>query len=115
MEWTKQELIQKWMNTEKRRQFLKDYKAWGVWLTVPELGLTYYKYKLPGSGRLLAMEYQHQNPYYQSYGGEEFETTVINYLWEGEYFIPNPASEYGIIERFKKLKAEFQKELRSQS
>jgi hypothetical protein len=59
--------MQLWANTDKRREFIRNYSEWGVWLTVPELGLTCYKYDLPDGGRILAMEYQHES----HYSGEE--------------------------------------------
>jgi len=103
MEWTNQELTRLWANTEKRKGFLANYKEWGVWITVSELGLTYYKYELPkDGGRILAMEYQRQNPYPRD-DENLIQTIVVYYLWEGEYFIPNTAGEYFIIDRLKKL------------
>ena len=113
MQWTKKELMQLWTNTEKRREFLKNYKEWGVWITVPELGQTYYKYELPDGTRILAMEYQRQRPYPAS-GEETLHTVTMYYLWEGKYFIPVSASEYLITDLLKRLKVSIQKELRSE-
>lgn len=31
-------------NKTEREQWLKDFRTWGVWLEVPELGSTYYRY-----------------------------------------------------------------------
>jgi hypothetical protein len=110
----KYELIQLWANTDKRREFLKDYTNWGIWNTAPELGLVYYRYDLPDGGRILAMEYQHENRY--AYSGEEgLQTSTVYYLWDGEYFYPQTTSEYTIIERLKNLKAALQNELRSET
>ena len=114
MQWTKNELVKRWANGDKRREFLKNYKEWGVWLTVPELGQTYYKYELPdGSGRFLAMEYRRENPYQLS-GEEKVQTITIYYLWDGEYFAPNFASEYILTDRLKTLKMALQKELKAE-
>ena len=113
MQWTKQELVQLWMNGDKRKEFAKNYKAWGIWLTVPELGQTYYRYDLPDGGRILAMEYQRINPYPAS-GEGELQTITIYYLWDGEYFSPSSASEYFITDRLKNLKVTLQKELRAE-
>ena len=116
MQWTKTELVKLWTNNDKRREFLKNYEAWGVWLTVPELGLTYYQYALPDESgiRLLAMAYQRPNPYPRN-GEDSLQTAVIYYVWEGERFIPSPASEWEITDRLKKLKAQMQSELRAES
>jgi len=111
----KEELIKLWANNDKRREFLKNYEEWGVWLTVPELGLTYYRYTLPNNGgRILAMAYKSPNPY-RLRDGEELHTSVIYYFWDGEYFIPSPAGEWELTDRLKKLKAELQKELRAET
>jgi hypothetical protein len=114
MECTKNELIKLWVNSDKRREFLKTYKEWGVWLTVQELGLTYYKYELPDGCRILAMEYQRENPYPVSGDGER-QTITVYYLWEGELFTPSPASEYTITDKLKNLKTAMQKELRAEA
>jgi len=114
MQWTKEELVKLWANSDKRREFLKNYKDWGVWLTVPELGLTYYQYALSDGDKILVMEYKRQNPYPIS-GEETLHTVALYYLWDGEHFIPNSTSEWEITDRLKKLKAKMQKELRSES
>lgn len=106
----KRELIQLWANTDKRREFLQNHRGWGVWITTPELGLTYYRYELPDGGRILAMEYQRENPYTLS-GEESLQTVTTYFLWDGEHFTPHSASEYTIIDRLKNLKAVLQKEL----
>ena len=102
-----------WGNNDKRREFIKGYKSWGVWLTVPELGQTYYRYDLPDGGRIMAMEYQRRNPYPVGDEGN-LQTITIYYLWDGEYFVPNATSEYALVDRLKTLKTAMQKELRSE-
>ena len=52
---TIQELLELWANDTTRREFIKDYKAWGVWFIQPELDLTYYKYDLPSGGRIIVL------------------------------------------------------------
>jgi hypothetical protein len=49
MRTTNQELVRLWANAEKRKAFLADYTKWGVWLTIPEIELTYYQYELPNA------------------------------------------------------------------
>ena len=45
---------------------------------------------------------------------DKLMSTCTNYyLWDGEYFIPSPASEYLLIDRLKNLKTTMQKELRA--
>jgi len=111
MQWTNEELVKLWTNNDKRREFLKNYKEWGVWLAVPELGLTYYQYALSDGSKILAMEYQRKNSYPLS-GEGELQTIAVYYLWDGEHFIPNSASEWEITDRMKKLKTAMQAEFR---
>ena len=84
MKQAKRELVMLWSNHEKRRGFLKNYKEWGVWLTVPELRQKYYRFDRPGDSRILVMEYQRKNPYATS-DERQIMTIVVNYLWDGEF------------------------------
>ena len=111
MQHTKSELIKLWANSDKRRAFAQDYKSWGVWLTVPELGQTYYKYELPDGVRLIAMEYQRED-YYSTSSEGETQTITVHYLWKGKYFIPFTVSDYAIADHLKVLKMQLQKELK---
>ena len=113
MQSTKKDLVKLWANADKRKEFLKNYKEWGdVWLTVPELGLSYYKYDLPGKGHIITMEYSRHNPYPRP-GDEPLQTITVYYLWESEFFNPSPSSEYTITDRLKQLKLELQTKLRA--
>ena len=135
---TNQELIKMWSNDQKRRAFIASYKAWGLWFSQPELGLSYYKYDLPeGGGRIIAMEYfrapyplermeQYARP---SNGGNTrtsnsaidsaISTTKKNdavlckvfYLQTGDYFSPSAVSDSVIAEHLKQLKGKLTKEL----
>lgn len=43
-------------NKTERENFLSEYKYWGVWLSVPELELTCYKYKFANGDELVVSE-----------------------------------------------------------
>lgn len=43
-------------NKAEREAWLKKYKDWGVWLTVPELNLVCYKYKFANGFELVVSE-----------------------------------------------------------
>lgn len=45
------------MNKADRLDFLRSYKAWGLWLSVPELGLRAWRYPLPSGDYLIAISY----------------------------------------------------------
>jgi hypothetical protein len=109
---TNKELAELWKNDAKRREFLKTYRDWGVWITTPELGLTYYRYDLPEGSKILAMEYRREIAC--RYGNEEkYQTLNHFYLWTEELFVPHFASESEITDRLKRLKVDIQKELRA--
>jgi hypothetical protein len=55
---TDEQIVELWKNDSIRRAWLNAYRDWGVWLQTPELGLTYYKFKLPNGGRIIVCEYK---------------------------------------------------------
>ena len=108
------ELIRLWANDEKRRTFLADYKEWGVWLDISELGLVYYKYDLPKGHRILAMEYLRKDPYSPG-SGAPLQTVVNYFLWEnGDRFDPTAAVETYIADWLMHLKWELKRKLQAQ-
>lgn len=109
--YTTQELLELWANNEKRREFVNNYKAWDVWITQPELGLTYYKYELPDGKKLIAMEYLREPNSWDTDAGHD--ETIVNtnfYIWKGRHFNPAPASEYEMADCLKNLKGTLSKE-----
>lgn len=56
-------------NTEERREWLENYKDWGVWYTDSRIGVTYYKYEFPDATILIAEEYKSD---YSKYGNAFF-------------------------------------------
>jgi len=81
-------LIRAWSNDAKRQAFLQDYREWGVWLTTPELELTYYRYQLPGGAVIIAME--HKRHVYAGYKQKDTWEPGVNYYLQkpGEPFSP---------------------------
>jgi hypothetical protein len=106
--YTNQALIRLWSNDQKRRGVVNDYKDWGVWFKQPELNLTFYKYDLPHTGRIVAIEFV-LPPYPSNRTASGTTTGHKLYLQRGEYFIPNAASDSEIATRLMKLKAELMK------
>ena len=104
---TTQELLSSWSNDTKRREFVKDYKVWGVWFVQTELDLTYYKYDLPNdSGRIIAMEYYREAYSYERDDGSKEPVLCVNfYLQRGKHFIPSASSDYNIADCLKNLRA----------
>lgn len=102
---TKQELVKLWTNDQKRRAFVNNYKAWGVWFKQHELDLTYYKYDLPGGGRVIAMEHLRAPfPSERPAGNSKGVVCKSYYLQTGDYFNPTAVSDYTIAAHLKELK-----------
>ena len=97
-----QELLSLWTNDTKRREFVKNYQVWGVWFVQTELDLTYYKFDLPGGGRIIAMEY-YRDPYRME--GDTPVMCVSFYLQRGKCFVPSASSDYNIADCLKNLRA----------
>ena len=62
-------------NKLEREAFVNNYKDWtdskgkklGVWKTVPELGLVFYRYEFANGAVLVVTEYQEYRTIYQGY------------------------------------------------
>ena len=109
---TNQQLVKLLANDQKRRAFVNNYKAWGLWFSQPELDLTYYKYDLPSGGRIIAMEYLRAPfPSEKPAGDNTAVVCKSLYLQTGDYFSPTAVSDYTVAEHLKNLKATLAKEL----
>ena len=107
---TNNELAKLWSNNEKRRAFIQNFKAWGVWFTQPELDLTFYKYDLPGGSRIIAMEYLRDfYPYERPEDGRKYAVNHLLYLQHGKYFSPTTVSEHVLAGRLMDLKEKLMK------
>ena len=49
-------------NNDQRKEWLRNYKSWGLWYTDKHTGVNYYKYDFENGTRLIAEEYQ-PDPY----------------------------------------------------
>ena len=106
------QLVKLLANDQKRRAFVNNYKAWGLWFSQPELDLTYFKYDLPCGGKIIAMEYL-RVPFPSEKPAENHTAVVCKsfYLQTGDYFSPTAVSDYTVAEHLKNLKATLAKEL----
>lgn len=48
-------------NNDQRKEWLRDYKPWGVWYTDEHIGSTFYKYDFECGARLVVEEYTAKN------------------------------------------------------
>ena len=57
MEEPEQPPLPEMRNNDQRKQWLREYKSWGLWYTDPHIGARYYKYDFNNGARLIAEEY----------------------------------------------------------
>lgn len=61
-------------NNEQRKQWLNNYKEWGLWYEDSNTGASFYKYDFENGARLIAETYKYRNEYARTeYMGTEFE------------------------------------------
>lgn len=65
-------------NNDQRKEWLADYKAWGLWYRDDNIDVNYYKYDFPDGSRLVVAEY----PKRHSYWTEKLEDEVFYHLLE---------------------------------
>ena len=106
-------------NNDQRKEWLRNYKAWGLWYTDEHIGVRYYKYDFANGARLIAEEYDRDTVHSQwvsdnteSYymhliGGPEPERKLGIPKWtqHGRYNkFPNSESE--LVEFLKEVQRE---------
>ena len=106
-------------NNDQRKEWLRNYKAWGLWYTDEHIGVRYYKYDFANGARLIAEEYDRDTVHSQwvsdnteSYymhliGGPEPErkSGILKWAQHGRYNkFPNSESE--LVEFLKEVQRE---------
>ena len=106
-------------NNDQRKEWLRNYKAWGLWYTDEHIGVRYYKYDFANGARLIAEEYdrdtvhsqwvsEHTESYYMHLiGGPEPErkSGIPKWTQHGRYNkFPNSESE--LVEFLKEVQRE---------
>lgn len=73
-------------NKKEREDFIKNYKPWGVWKELPELGLKFYRYEFANGAVIIVTEC----PEYHSWAKEKWVTTARHCLiLDEDYELPN--------------------------
>lgn len=75
-------------NNEQRKEWLRNYKDWGLWYEDEHIGCRYYKYEFENGAVLIAEEYDCSNQYVRDY------TTSYLHLVGGPE--PPKHSKYGL-------------------
>lgn len=102
-------------NNDQRKQWLREYKSWGLWYTDPHIGVRYYKYDFNNGARLIAEEYDPEprkeswwvptEPYFlHLVGGPEPERSggVPKWTYHSKYH-KFPNSETELVEFLKEV------------
>lgn len=59
--------LPKLKNNDQRKEWLRNYRDWGIWYIDENIGCRYYKYDFDNGARLIAEEYDEHNPYCGDY------------------------------------------------
>lgn len=54
-------------NNDQRKEWLNNYRSWGVWYKDEHTGATYYRYQFENGATLIAEEYELESPYTGTY------------------------------------------------
>lgn len=95
-------------NNEERKEWLRNYKSWGIWYIDEHIGCTYYKYDFANGARLIAETYktpavhhmpEHESCYLHLVGGPKPPKYG---MWERhENYVKFPDSETALVEFLK--------------
>lgn len=100
--------LPKLKNNDQRKDWLRNYKDWGIWYQDENIGATYYKYDFEDGTRLIAEEYPSQYYDYSSHlhlvGGQAERTKdkygISKYPYH-EFYTKYPDSESEVVEFLK--------------
>ena len=98
-------------NNDQRKEWLRNYRAWGLWYEDEHIGAKYYKYDFENGARLIAETYttpatkyipEHESSYFHLVGGPEPVKKNGVPKWERhEVYSRYPDSETELVEFLK--------------
>lgn len=59
--------LPKLKNNEQRKEWLNNYRSWGIWYKDEHIGVTYYRYQFENGAVLIIEEYENENEYTGAY------------------------------------------------
>lgn len=77
-------------NNDQRKEWLRDYKSWGLWYTDDHIGCRYYKYDFDNGARLIAEVYDNYSPFAKT----DYESSYLH-LVGGPEPDEHPSGAYG--------------------
>lgn len=91
----------KFKNQNQRKEFVENYKKWGLWFEVPELEMKYYRFILPDSTQIIVSEYK--NKYYDYFSKTNKERNLVHYHLVVSDDVKWPAASYTAGNEFKRF------------
>ena len=104
--------LPKLKNNDQRKEWLKDYRSWGIWYTDEHIGATYYRYQFDNGAVLVVEEYENKSEYTGRYtssyfhlvGGPEPDRKSGIPKWtKHEKYSRYPNSETELVEFLKEI------------
>lgn len=99
-------------NNEQRKEWLANYKAWGLWYRDEHIDVNYYKYDFKDGSRLIVAEYPQRYLYWKKGQEDQYYYHLLeknsrgygNIVFDKQY-VHSPDSETYLIEFLKKYKS----------
>ena len=92
-------------NMNERKAFLKDYRSWGVYVEVSELGMRVFRKELPDQSAILACEFKTGwHPGVPNPNDGEWWPAKFQLIRSGNSFRPAWDSESYLIEHIMRIK-----------
>lgn len=104
--------IPKLKNNDQRKEWIRNYKEWGIWHKDEHIGITYYRYQFDNGAVLIVEEYENESEYTGTYissylhlvGGPEPERKNGIPKWtKHEKYNRYPNSETELVEFLKEI------------
>lgn len=104
--------LPKLKNNDQRKEWLNNYRSWGIWYKDEHIGTTYYRYQFENSAVLIVEEYENESEYTGAYtssylhlvGGQEPERRSGIPKWtKHEKYNRYPNSETELVEFLKEI------------
>ncbi len=104
--------LPKLKNNDQRKEWLNNYRSWGIWHKDEHIGATYYQYRFENGAVLIVEEYENESEYTGAYtssylhlvGGQEPERRSGIPKWtKHEKYNRYPNSETELVEFLKEI------------
>ena len=104
--------LPKLKNNDQRKEWLNNYRSWGIWYKDEHIGATYYQYRFENGAVLIVEEYENESEYTGAYtssylhlvGGQEPERRSGIPKWtKHEKYNRYPNSETELVEFLKEI------------